>query len=75
MPDIFKEQVNYKPFNYGHITTPLINAMWASHWTHNEFNFINDIQDYKTNLTEQEQGAVHEVVDDILKDRHVGLVI
>lgn len=56
--DIFQERKTYKPFEYGHITNPLINAMWQGHWTHNEFNFINDIQDYKVKLTEEERGVV-----------------
>jgi len=60
--DIFAPQKNYKPFHYAHITTPLINAMWASHWTHNEFNFQNDIQDYKTNVTEEERGVIRRAI-------------
>ena len=55
---IFTERKNYKPFEYSYITDPLINAMWAGHWTHNEFNFLNDIQDYKTKLTEEERGVI-----------------
>jgi ribonucleoside-diphosphate reductase beta chain len=59
---IFIERRNYKPFEYSHITEPLINAMWASHWTHNEFNFLNDIQDYKTKLTEKERGVIKRAI-------------
>lgn len=59
---IFIERRNYKPFEYSHITEPLINAMWASHWTHNEFNFLNDIQDYKTKLTEEERGVIKRAI-------------
>jgi ribonucleoside-diphosphate reductase beta chain len=55
---IFDKRLNYKPFVYGHITDPLINAMWASHWTHNEFNFISDVQDFKSRLTEEERQVV-----------------
>lgn len=55
---IFDKRINYKPFEYGHITDPLINAMWASHWTHNEFNFNSDIQDFKSKLTEEERQVV-----------------
>ena len=62
MTDIFLERKEYKPFEYGHITTPLINAMWSSHWTHNEFNFLNDIQDYKTKMTPEEQGVIKRAV-------------
>ena len=49
---------NYKPFEYGHITDPLIEAMWASHWTHKEFSFTGDVQDYLTKLTLEEQGVI-----------------
>jgi ribonucleoside-diphosphate reductase beta chain len=59
---IFTERKNYKPFEYSHITDPLINAMWAGHWTHNEFNFLNDVQDYKTKLTEDERGVVKRAI-------------
>lgn len=59
---IFTERKNYKPFEYGHITDPLINAMWAGHWTHNEFNFLNDVQDYKTKLTQEERGVIKRAV-------------
>ena len=55
---IFEKRLNYKPFEYGHITNPLINAMWASHWTHNEFNFISDVQDFKSKLTEEERQVI-----------------
>jgi len=59
---IFTERRNYKPFEYSHITDPLINAMWAGHWTHNEFNFLNDVQDYKTKLTKEEQGVIKRAI-------------
>ena len=52
---IFESQENYRPFTYGHITDPLINAMWAGHWTVNEFEFRSDIQDYKTKLSPEQQ--------------------
>ena len=55
---IFQPRPFYKPFEYGDITNPLIDAMWASHWTVNEFNFTKDIQDFNTNLTEKERQVV-----------------
>lgn len=55
---IFEKRINYKPFEYSHITTPLIYAMWAGHWTHREFNFKSDIQDFKTNVTEEEREII-----------------
>lgn len=55
---IFDKRTNYKPFEYGYLTQPLINAMWAGHWTHNEFNFKDDVQDFKTKLTPEQQEIV-----------------
>lgn len=62
MKDIFKKRKEYKPFEYGEITTPLINAMWSSHWTHNEFNFINDVQDFKTKVSNEEKGVIKRAI-------------
>lgn len=55
---IFDERQNYKPFEYSHITDPLINCMWSSHWTHNEFSFSKDIQDFHTVITTEEQNVI-----------------
>src|SRR5690625_4199854 len=62
MADIFEPRTNYKPFEYGHITTPFINSMWASHWTHNEFNFKSDIQNFKVDISEEEQGVIKRAI-------------
>lgn len=59
---IFEERKNYKPFEYGNITTPLIEAMWSSHWTHNEFSFSKDVQDFRTSLTPVEQEVVKKTI-------------
>ena len=59
---IFEKRLSYKPFDYSEITDPLINAMWASHWTHNEFNFKSDVQDYHTSLTEQERDVIKRAI-------------
>ena len=59
---IFEKRLSYKPFNYSEITDPLINAMWASHWTHNEFNFKSDVQDYHTSLTKEERGVIKRAI-------------
>lgn len=58
MPNIFEKRINYKPFEYDSITTPLVHSMWASHWSHNEFNFTSDVQDYLTELTGGERQVV-----------------
>lgn len=55
---IFDKQVEYKPFHYNEITEPFINAIWASHWTHNEFSFKSDIQDFKINMLPEEREVV-----------------
>lgn len=52
---IFSRRENYKPFVYQHITDHFIYAMWATHWTHREFTFNSDIQDFKTRLSPKEQ--------------------
>jgi ribonucleotide reductase beta subunit family protein with ferritin-like domain len=59
---IFEKRLSYKPFDYSEITDPLINAMWASHWTHNEFNFKADVQDYHTTLSEQERDVIKRAI-------------
>lgn len=50
---IFEEQVARKPDHYGW-TSDFIDAMWKGHWTPNEFNFQSDIQNFKTDLKEDE---------------------
>lgn len=59
---LFDKRSNYKPFEYGSITTPLIDAMWAGHWTVNEFTFTSDIQDYNTKLTPEEREVVNRAI-------------
>lgn len=56
--DIFRERLQYKPFEYGNITTPLVDSMWASHWTHHEFNFKSDVQDFLVNVSEEEREVI-----------------
>ena len=62
MQSIFEKRLTYKPFDYSEITDPLINAMWASHWTHNEFNFKSDVQDYHTSLNEEERDVIKRAI-------------
>jgi ribonucleoside-diphosphate reductase beta chain len=52
---IFDRRYNYKPFEYSNITNPLIDAMWAGHWTVNEFSFSSDIQDFRAGVSEEER--------------------
>lgn len=44
---IFDEQITRKPDRYPW-TQNFINAMWAGHWTPNEFNFQSDYQQFHT---------------------------
>jgi ribonucleoside-diphosphate reductase beta chain len=54
---IFNEQISRKPDNYPW-TQEFIEAMHNGFWTHREFNFQSDIQDFLVNLTEQEQQII-----------------
>jgi ribonucleoside-diphosphate reductase beta chain len=56
-PTIFDKQVSRKPNRYPW-TQEYINAMWSGHWTPNEFTFTSDIQQFKTEMTAQEQEMV-----------------
>lgn len=55
---IFERRYNYKPFEYSNITNPLIDAMWAGHWTVNEFSFASDIQDFRTSISAEEKEII-----------------
>jgi ribonucleoside-diphosphate reductase beta chain len=57
MSNIFKEQIARKPDHYPW-TNDYINAMWQGHWTPNEFNFRSDVQNFKTDLTEEERQII-----------------
>lgn len=61
---IFTEQISRKP-DYYSWSTQFIDAMWTSHWTPNEFNFQSDIQDFKTELTDEERRMVQNALSAI----------
>lgn len=54
---IFEEQIARKPDNYP-FTQEFIEAMHNGFWTHREFNFQSDVQDFKVKLTEQEKQII-----------------
>ena len=54
---LFKRQVARKPDLYPW-AQDYIDAMWAGHWTPNEFNFQADLQQFKTELTDQERDLI-----------------
>ncbi len=59
---LFDKRTTYKPFEYAHITNPLIDAMWSGHWTVNEFTFTSDVQDYKTAFTKEEKEVINRAI-------------
>ena len=59
---IFDERKNYKPFKYDEITLPLIEAMWKGHWTHLEFDFKSDKQDFYVKLSEEEREVIKRAI-------------
>lgn len=54
---IFNEQISRKPDHYPW-TQDFIEAMHNGFWTHREFNFQSDKQDFLVNLTDQEQQII-----------------
>lgn len=54
---LFEEQFSRKPNLYPW-TQEYIDAMWQGHWTPNEFDFRSDIQQFKTELTDEEREMV-----------------
>lgn len=54
---LFDEQISRKPNHYPW-TQQYIDTMWHTHWTPNEFDFRSDIQQFKTELTDQEREIV-----------------
>lgn len=61
---IFKEQVSRKPDHYSW-ATDYIDAMWAGHWTPNEFTFSSDLQNYHVDLNEQERLVIRNTLSAI----------
>jgi len=55
--DIFKKRTNLKPYEYPELYE-YVSAIRHSYWIHTEFNYISDIQDFKTNVSEAEQNAI-----------------
>lgn len=54
---IFNEQISRKPDHYPW-TQDFISAMHNGFWTHKEFSFSSDIQDFKVNLTDIERQII-----------------
>lgn len=58
---IFDEQISRKPDHYP-FCQEFISAMWAGHWTPNEFNFKSDVHDFKTKLSDQERQIIEKTL-------------
>ena len=56
-PKIFEEQIARKP-NYFSWTDSYVETIQNGFWTHREFNFKSDIQQFKVNLTDQERDII-----------------
>jgi len=54
---IFDEQISRKPDRYPWVQD-FISAMHEGFWTHKEFSFSSDVQDFKVNLDQQEKEII-----------------
>ena len=54
---IFDKRENYKPFEYPEVMQ-FVDMMNRTFWVHSEVEFTADIQDFKSNLTNEEKEAV-----------------
>lgn len=54
---LFDEQVSRKPNHYPW-AQDIINALWHTFWTPNEFSFRSDYNQFHSEMTEQERGVV-----------------
>lgn len=57
MPDIFKKRVNFKPFEYPQLID-FADSINKSYWLVSEFNFTQDVQDFRTKLNPIEKSAI-----------------
>ncbi len=58
---IFDKRVNLKPYEYPDLI-PYMEAIRESYWTEKEWNFISDIQDYETVLTDIERSSIKNAI-------------
>lgn len=54
---MFEEQIARKPNHYPW-TQEFIDAIWSTHWTPNEFNFLSDKKQFHQELTEEQRGVI-----------------
>ena len=54
---IFDKRTEYKPFEYPEVQR-FIDNMNRTFWVHSEVDFSDDIQDFKTLLTDEEREVI-----------------
>lgn len=59
--DIFQKRVNFKPFEYPQLI-PYADSINKSYWLVGEFNFTEDIQDFKMRLTDEERSVIEKAM-------------
>lgn len=55
--DLFQKRVNLKPYEYPELYE-YVSAIRHSYWIHTEFNYLSDIQDFKTAVSDVERQAI-----------------
>lgn len=55
--DLFKKRTNLKPYEYPELYE-YVSAIRHSYWIHTEFNYVSDVQDFKTKVSEVERQAI-----------------
>ena len=55
--DIFHKRMNLKPYEYPELYE-YVTAVRHSYWLHTEFNYMRDIDDFKSRVTEAERDAI-----------------
>ncbi len=55
--DIFRKRTNLRPYEYPELYE-YVTAIRHSYWLHTEFNYMRDIDDFKTRVGEHERSAI-----------------
>ncbi len=55
--NLFKKRTTLKPYEYPELAE-YVDAIRHSYWIHTEFNYVSDIQDFKVNVSKNEQTAI-----------------
>lgn len=54
---IFNKRVNFKPFEYPEIID-FVDAINHSYWIHTEYNYLSDINDFHTKISQNERNVI-----------------